>query len=160
MGTGKTAASKELAKTLELELVDIDALIVQKEKRSINEIFSQSGETYFRKVEKETLKEVGAKTNQVVSCGGGIVIDPENTAIMKQTGRLIALSASPEVILERTKRHTQRPLLNVSNPLAKIKELLEVRKPYYEKAEFMLDTSDLSVKEVAQKIIDRISPLP
>ena len=156
MGTGKTAVGRRLSRELGLELMDIDDLILKKEGRSINDIFADSGEPYFRKAEKEALKEVAAKSGRVAACGGGIVIDPENIATMKQTGRLICLSARPEVILERTKRHSHRPLLNVLDPLAKIKELLEARRPYYEKAEFTVDTSDLSVGEVVQKIISAV----
>ena len=154
MGTGKSAAGRELAKRLNLALVDIDTLIVRKEKRDINDIFSQNGEPYFRKVESESLKEAALKENQVVSCGGGIVLNPENTALMKQTGRLVRLSAHPEVIFERVRRHAHRPLLRAADPLAKIRELLASRKPYYEQAEFVIDTSALSVNEVAQKIMD------
>lgn len=154
MGTGKTAVGRYLAKTLGLELVDIDDLIVKKEGRSISDIFAQSGEPYFRKVEKETLKEVAGKTRQVVDCGGGIVIDTKNIKIMKQSGRLVCLSARPEIILERTKRHSHRPLLNVADPLAKIKELLGARKPYYEKADFTVDTSDLTIQQVAERILE------
>ena len=154
MGTGKSAAGRELAQRLNLELVDIDDLIVRKENRSINDIFSQSGEPYFRKIENAILKEVSLKEDQVVSCGGGIVLNPENTALMKQTGRLVCLSAHPEVIFERVKRHTHRPLLQVADPLARIRELLTLRKPYYERAEFVIDTSEISIIEVVKKILD------
>ena len=154
MGTGKTAVGRRLAKELGLRLVDIDDLLVKKEKRSIKDIFAQSGEPYFRKAEKEALKEVAGKRRQVVVCGGGIVIDPKNIMTMKQSGRLICLSARPEVILERTKRYTHRPLLNVADPLAKIKELLANRKPYYAKAGLTVDTSDLTIQQVAEKILE------
>jgi shikimate kinase len=160
MGTGKTVVGRQLARELGLRLVDIDDMIVKKEGRSINDIFTASGEPYFRKLEKETLKEVAAKSGQVAACGGGIVINPENIATMKKTGRLICLSARPEIILERTKRHTHRPLLNVPDPLSKIKELLEARRQYYENADLTLDTSDLSVKQVVQMIIDVVNPAP
>lgn len=156
MGTGKTAAGRELAKGLKFEFVDLDDLIVRKEKRTIAEIFSQDGEPYFRKVEKETLKEISSQENQVVSCGGGIVLDPENIALMKQSGRLIALTARPEVIFERSKKGVHRPLLNVANPLSRIIELLNIRKPYYEKADALIDTSDLSVRQVAENILELI----
>ena len=156
MGTGKSAVGRELAKRLNLRLVDIDGLIVRKEKRSINDIFSQNGEPYFRKVESQVLKEVSEQENQVVSCGGGIVLNPENTALMKQTGRLVCLSARPEVIFERVKRHTHRPLLQVADPLVKIRELLAARKPYYEQAEFVIDSSEIPIKEVVDKILELI----
>lgn len=154
MGTGKTSAGQEIARCLGLKFIDLDELIVKKEGRSINDVFAQAGEPYFRKAEKETLKEVSQGASQVVSCGGGIVIDPENIAIMKQSGRFIAFTARPEVIFERIKKETHRPLLNTADPLARIKELLNIRKPYYDQAEFLIDTSDISILEVAQKILD------
>jgi shikimate kinase len=156
MGTGKTAVGKELAKSLKFKFVDIDDLIVRKEKRAINDIFNQSGEPYFRKVEKERLKEITSQKNQVVSCGGGIVIDQDNIALMKQAGRLISLTARPEVIFERTKKGVHRPLLNVADPLNRITELLRARKPYYERADASIDTSDLSVRQVAENILELI----
>lgn len=152
MGTGKTTVGKGLAKELAKQYVDIDDLIIKKEKRSISDIFTASGEPYFRKIEKEILKEVSLKSDQVVACGGGIVLDQENMSIMRQTGRLVTLSARPEVILERTKRYAHRPLLNVSDPLSKIKELLEKRKIYYLQSELTIDTSDFTVIEVVQRI--------
>ena len=156
MGTGKTAIGKELAIALGLCFVDIDDLIVGREKRSINDIFSQAGETYFRKVEKEALKEISAVAGQVISCGGGIVIDPQNIAVMKETGKLICLSASPEVILERVKKGSHRPILNVNDQRSKIAELLKGRRPYYERADFVIDTSSLNVKEVVGSILELI----
>lgn len=157
MGTGKTAVGKLLAKRLNINFVDIDKVIVEKEKRSINDIFAINGEPYFRKIEKETLQEISNQKGQVVSCGGGIVLDSDNIALMKQTGKMIALAASIDIILERTKNNTNRPLLNVTNPKEKIAELLERRKPYYLKADFTIDTSDLSVKEVVEKILTLIA---
>lgn len=157
MGTGKTSVGREIALMLDLKFIDLDELIVEKEGRSINDVFAQAGEPYFRKVEKEALKEVSQVNSQVVSCGGGIVIDPENIAIMKQSGRFIALFARPEVIFERIKKETHRPLLNTVDPLARIKELLAIRKPYYDQAEFVIDTSDISVQEAAEKVIKLIN---
>lgn len=154
MGTGKTSVGREIALSLGLKFIDLDGLIVKKEGRSISDVFAQDGEPYFRKVEKEALREVSQAENQVVSCGGGIVIDSENIIIMKQSGRFIALTARPEVIFERVKKETHRPLLNTADPLARIKELLDIRKPYYDQAEFLIDTSDMSILEVGQKILD------
>ena len=157
MGTGKTSVGRALSKRLRLKFVDMDESIVKKEKRSINDIFDTEGEPYFRKVEKEALKEVADRVAQVVACGGGIVIDPENIEVMKKTGKIIALTARPQAILERTKKYTHRPLLNVAEPEAKIEELLRIRRPYYAKADFSIDTSDLSVKQVAQSIVRLLS---
>ena len=157
MGTGKSSAGQEIARRLDLKFIDLDELIVKKEGRSINDVFAQDGEPYFRKAEKEALREVSQVNSQVVSCGGGIVIDPENIAIMKQSGRFIALTARPEVIFERIKKETHRPLLNTADPLARINELLTIRKPYYDQAEFVIDTSDISVQEAAEKVVKLIN---
>ncbi len=157
MGTGKTSVGREIAGMLGLKFIDLDELIVKKEGRSINDVFASSGEPYFRKAEKEALRKVSQANNHVVSCGGGIVIDPENIATMKQNGRFIALFARPEIIFERVKKETHRPLLNTADPLARIKELLAIRKPYYDQAEFVIDTSDISVQEAAEKAIKLIN---
>lgn len=157
MGTGKTVVGRALAKKLNLQLVDIDDLIVKKENRSISDIFSQSKEPYFRKLEQETLREIALGNGQVVACGGGIVVNPDNIAIMKKSGAMVTLTARPEVIFERTKRNTHRPLLNVTDPREKIKELLALRKPCYEQAHVVIDTSILSVQEVVQHILDWVN---
>ena len=157
MGTGKTAVGRALAKKLKVQLVDIDDLIVKKENRSINDIFSQSKEPYFRKLEQETLREIALGNGQIVACGGGIVINPDNIAIMKKSGTMIALTARPEIIYERVKRASHRPLLKVADPLEKIKELLALRKPYYEQAHVVIDTSALSVQEVMRHILDWVN---
>lgn len=160
MGTGKSAVGRELAEELRLEFVDIDDLIVRKEKRSINDIFIQNGEAYFRGLEKDALTQVSAGENQVVACGGGIVIDAGNIAVMRETGNIFALSASPEIILERTKKYTHRPLLNVDDPYNKVKDLLKARQPYYSKADLVIDTSSLSIKQVVSRIACLIKEKP
>ncbi len=153
MGTGKTAVGKELARIKKCKFVDLDDLIEEKEKRSIPEIFAKSGEPYFRKLEKETLKEAAQKNNLIVSCGGGIVIDKDNIDLMKKTGTMICLTASSDVILERTHKFNHRPLLNAPDPKGKIELLLKERAPYYALADKVIDTSGISVKEAAAKVL-------
>lgn len=157
MGTGKTSVAKQLAKKKGWQFLDLDTLIELREKRTIADIFAKRGEDYFRKVEKRVLKEASKEKRFVVACGGGIVIDEENIRVMKETGRLICLSASPEKILERTQGYTHRPLLNVTEPKKQIELLLKLRAPYYAKAERTIDTSNLAVKEVVEKILKIIS---
>ena len=152
MGSGKTAVAKEVAETTNLKYIEMDEFIEKKENRSINNIFEDSGEDYFRKVEKEVLKEISLDDNQIVSCGGGVVIDEDNINLMKKTGILICLQAKPEVIYQRVKNQKHRPLLNVNDPQVKIMELLKARTPYYEKANYIIETDDLSIKQVAQKV--------
>ena len=153
MGTGKTAVGLELAKKKKWPFVDLDELIELKEKRSIADIFSKKGETYFRKLERQALKEVAKEKEFVVSCGGGIVTNEDNIKTMKESGKIICLSASPEIILERVKGHTHRPLMNVTQPKKQIEQLLKLRAPFYAKADKVIDTSHLSVEEVSARIM-------
>ncbi|MDD5432710.1 MAG: shikimate kinase [Candidatus Omnitrophica bacterium] len=156
MATGKSSVGKELAERKGWQFVDLDDLIELKEKRRISDIFTKEGEAYFRKIEKETLKEVSKEKKFVVACGGGIVINEENIKIMKETGFMVCLSASPEAILKRTSGCAHRPLLNVKDPKKQIDLLLKLRAPYYCKADKTIDTSRLSIKEVVNKIIKLI----
>src|SRR3989338_6719350 len=125
MGTGKTSVGKELAKQKKWQFVDLDELIELKERHSIADIFAKEGEPYFRRVEDKVLKEVAREKKFVLACGGGIVINPENIKLMKESGILICLKASPEAILKRTAGYSHRPLLNVRYPKKQIKLLLK-----------------------------------
>ncbi len=153
MGTGKTFVGKELAKKKKWQFVDLDDLIELREKRLIADIFVKEGEPYFRRVEKQVLKEVAKEKKFVVATGGGIVIDPENIKIMKESGVIICLSASLAVILKRTLGCAHRPLLNVKNPKKQIELLLKLRAPYYALIDRTIDTSKLSIGRVVQNII-------
>ncbi|MFC1576088.1 shikimate kinase [Candidatus Omnitrophota bacterium] len=151
MGTGKTAVARELSKKLGMKYVSTDDMIEAKEKTSISDIFSKKGEKHFRTVEKEVIKEVSSMEGVVVDAGGGVVVDPENLANLKKTSSIICLWAEPGEILERTRRTSHRPLLKVQEPLAKIKDLLNKRKPFYERADHHICTSKMSVENVAKE---------
>jgi shikimate kinase len=157
MATGKTAVGKELARKKKWQFVDLDELIELKEKRTITDIFSKNGEPYFRRLEHDTLKQVSQEKKFVVACGGGIVINPANIKIMKDTGIIICLTATPEVIFKRACAYSHRPLLNVANPQKQIELLLKLRAPYYAQADKTIDTSKLSVEQVVEKIMKAIS---
>ena len=157
MGTGKSAVGREIAKKKKWHFADLDELIELKEKRPITDIFAKEGEPYFRRLETKTLKEVAKEKGFVVGCGGGIVINEENIKIMKDSGTIICLKASPTVILKRVLGQTHRPLLNVKDPKKRIELLLKLRSPYYAKADKTIDTSKLSVKEVVGKISKAIA---
>jgi len=154
MGAGKTAVGSELAKECNLKFVDLDDLIEERESMKIAQIFADKGEPYFRKVEKEITKQVAKCKGLVIACGGGVVLDKENVDALKENGIVFYLKVSPEVILERTKQYTHRPLLNVDSPKKKIEELLEFRKPYYNQADYTVDTSELKIEEVVDKILN------
>jgi len=154
MGTGKTTIARLLAERLDGDYVDIDELIEEKEKMKITEIFEAKGEPYFRRVEKNIVGEVSRESGKIIACGGGVVLDEENIRNLKNNGVIVCLQARPEIILKRTKDYKHRPLLNVKDPRAKINELLEKRGPFYARADFLLDTSDLKEEEVLGKIIN------
>lgn len=156
MGTGKSVVGKRLAKLLGVPFVNTDDIIEQRQRHTIAEIFSSRGEGYFRDVEKEVIKEVSAKEGIVIGAGGGAVLNEENMNNLKKNGIMFCLTASPEAIHERTKNYRHRPLLNVPDPVAKIKELLETRAPFYAKADFQIDTSGKSVEAAAQEIIKKL----
>jgi len=153
MASGKTSVGRELAKKKKWQFVDLDDLIELREKKTISNIFAQNGEPYFRQVEKEVLKTVAKEKHFVVATGGGIVIDTGNIKIMKESGTIICLTASADVVLKRTKGSTHRPLLNVKNPKKQIEHLLKLRAPYYAKADKTIDTSRLSIEQVVKKAI-------
>ncbi|NQV04287.1 MAG: shikimate kinase [Candidatus Omnitrophica bacterium] len=152
MGTGKTVVAKKLAEALGREFLELDAIIEKREGLSIKEIFQKKGEEYFRELERDAVKEAIKKDGQVISAGGGVIIDEENFKALKKNGIIICLEASPEVILKRTKGNTCRPLLNVPDPKKRIEELLEKRAAYYKKADCCIDTDDLTIEGVVQKI--------
>ncbi len=152
MGTGKTSVGKALSRKKGWRFIDLDDRIEVREKRKIADIFSCDGEPYFRQLEKEALRTVSSENECVIACGGGIVTDPENIEIMKKAGLLVCLTASAEVIIERTRGFVHRPLLNVPDPKAKIESLLKTRAAAYALADVSIDTSGISVQEAAEKI--------
>ena len=153
MGTGKTSVARKVALLVHAEYVDIDDCIEKKEGMPIVDIFKKKGEPYFRGVEKSVVRDIAAKKGNVIACGGGVALDRDNIAALKGNGVVICLEARPEIILERTRAYAHRPLLNVPDPKAAIEELLAKRRPFYAQADYSIDTSLLSVDEVAAEII-------
>jgi shikimate kinase len=156
MGTGKTEVGKELAQIRGLKLIDLDTEIEKSEKMTINEIFKQFGEQKFRDIESEMIEKLSRERNVIISTGGGAVLKQQNMDILKKTGIVICFMATPETILQRTGNSDNRPLLMVDNPLEKIRELLEFRRPFYEKADLMIDTEDKTPRQIAEEIIEQI----
>ncbi len=153
MGAGKTTVGKKLAEVLEIPLVDTDDLIEDKIGMKISEIFARHGEEYFRELEEQIVEEVSRLHSHIIVTGGGVVLREKNMRNLKRGGVVIYLHASPEVIYERIKNQTHRPLLQVDDPLAKIRELMDFRAPYYANHDFTVDTSSLTVDEVVEEIL-------
>ncbi|MBI4823232.1 MAG: shikimate kinase [Nitrospirae bacterium] len=153
MGTGKTEVGKELSIRLGFTFIDMDEKIVKKEGMPITEIFKTHGEPYFRDIETNIIKNISKQKNVVISTGGGAVLKEENMSSLKEHGIIVWLKASPESILKRTANDSTRPLLQVNDPLKKIKELLAYRTPFYEKADIMVDTEGKTPREIAEEIL-------
>jgi len=152
MGTGKSAVGRRLAKKLRMEYLDTDDLIEEREGSKICHIFEEKGESYFRRLESAIVREVSHLDNYVISTGGGVVLRDENIKALKRNGLIICLTANSEIILKRTTGIQDRPLLNEPDPVRKIEELLRMRQPYYGKADFSVQTSNLAVEEVTRRI--------
>ncbi len=158
MGTGKTAVGGVLAKKLNKKLVELDSLIEQRAKKPIAGIFQEDGEIAFRQLEIEVTKEVATGKNQVIACGGGIVLNKINIDRLKEEAVVVYLTASPEVIEARVSSDGGvRPLLDKSNKALTIRELLEFRQPFYKRAaDIKIDTSKLGIEATAELIIARL----
>jgi shikimate kinase len=156
MGTGKTAVGRELSRLLSMQLVDIDAEIEEDQKLSISDIFQKFGEKYFRDVESSVVKKFAAEKNLIISTGGGAVLREENMEALRENGIIFCLDAHPQTILERTNRSQDRPLLRTEDPIAKIKELLNFRRPFYEKAGTLIDTEGKTPLQIAEEIAEAV----
>lgn len=153
MGAGKSTVGKILATEIGYGYYDADKFIEEQAGTTITQIFSEHGEPYFRDLESESLESLAKKEKIVVATGGGVVQRNRNWDAMKQNGISIYLRASVETIWERIKTDTTRPLLQVDDPVATATELLNKRTPMYERADFIIDTDNLSLRQVADEVI-------
>jgi shikimate kinase len=156
MGSGKSTIGALLAKKIRLNFVDIDEEIEKRTNTTISEIFKKKGEPFFRKLETTTIEEFATKSNQIISTGGGAVQNEQNLKILQQNSTLIYLKTSLNVIFERIKNETQRPLLQNSDPLGTLQELLEKRQKNYEKADIIVDTDNKTTDEIVNEIIKNV----
>ena len=152
MGSGKTTIAFELSHRLNMRYVSTDDLIEEREKCTINEIFTKKGEDYFRNVETLAVRDACSMENVIIDLGGGAVMRDENWGIIKGSGLSICLTADENIIMERTKKYKHRPLLNVDDPKQKIKNLMAKRAQFYAKADHCIDTGKLTVKQAVEKI--------
>ena len=154
MGVGKSTVGKILAKKLNYKFVDIDKLIEDKEGSSINFIFKNKSESYFRKIENDiTLSEL-KKRNSVISLGGGAFL---NDAIRKSAKKLSAsfwLDVPINSLIKRLKKNNKRPLLLKKNTIEEIKKIYFNRKKIYNEADYKIKCDSLKSEEIALKIID------
>jgi len=158
MGAGKSSVGRKLAKKLGMNVVDTDDVVERNAGMKISQIFEKYGEAHFRELEKKAVEEVSELQNHVIITGGGVVLKQENMKNLRRNGIIVYLHARPEVLYERVKKETHRPLLQVKDPLKRIKELLGFRAPFYANNDFTVDTSGLTVEQVVEEIVRRVVP--
>ncbi|MEW9121412.1 MAG: chorismate mutase [Thermotaleaceae bacterium] len=157
MGTGKSAVGMRLSELLKMECMDIDALIEREAKKTILDIFEQQGEKYFRQLEKEMVKNISAYQNTIISCGGGVVLEPDNVRQLREKGKIVLLTAEPEVIYERIKANGNLPVLKGNMSIEFIRKKIEERKEKYEAAaDIAVDTSNKNKEEICQEIVYKL----
>ncbi|MGF1574103.1 MAG: shikimate kinase [Sumerlaeia bacterium] len=159
MGAGKTEVGELLAENLGYDFIDTDKLIEKRAKKKITAIFEEHGEDFFRDLESEVVQELSGTKNTVISVGGGACIRDVNRLVLSSLGHVVYLKATPRELYYRLKNDTTRPLLRVENPQEAFRQLLAEREENYEKANIVIDTEQLSVDEVVEKLIDHLARL-
>lgn len=158
MGAGKSTVGRILARRLGKRFVDTDHEIEKRNGVIIPVIFEIEGEDGFRRREQEVLADLAQEKDLVLSTGGGIVLKPENREVLRNHGFVVYLNARPELLAERTKHDRTRPLLNVEDPLTRLRELYAVRDPLYrEVAHAIVETGRGAPQQVVQAILGEIS---
>ena len=157
MGAGKTTISDYLSTMFDMDIVEMDQVIAEREEMSISDIFATYGEEYFRDLETNLLIEMQSHKNAVISCGGGAALRERNVAEMKKNGRVVLLTATPETIYERVKDSNDRPVLNGRKNVKGISELMEQRREKYEAAaDIVINTDDKTVLQICEELVQRL----
>lgn len=154
MGSGKSSVGRELSALLSSDFVDLDSYIVEREGRSIPEIFAQDGEKEFRRIEYESLMEVlGSGKDMVLALGGGAVMTPACAEAIKAHTTCFYLKGSVDTLMEHLRNSKGRPLLAGGPDREKITKMLELRSPVYESVcDHVIVIDGLSVQLVARDI--------
>jgi shikimate kinase len=157
MGCGKTTAGKKLAAEMQFSFIDLDHEIERREQRRIEEIFTLSGEEYFRKAESAALHELDIMADTVISTGGGTPCFGDNLTFMKETGVLIYLKMTPLQLKNRLEDQKEsRPLLKGlkdSEMINYIARKLKERGTFYEQASIVVDGMTLDIKALSKEVL-------
>jgi shikimate kinase len=156
MGAGKTSVGRALAARLKWAFVDLDAEIERSQEKSIPDIFTQSGEPHFRRLESEHLKHLSGRPHVVIAPGGGAVMDPENLELMNSTGVTVWLNVSFETAARRVAMDGTRPLFKDPK---KAEQLYESRIPIYRQARIHVPADNRPPAEIAGEVVKRLRKL-
>ena len=153
-GSGKSSVGRQLARRLQVPFVDSDHVIEQRLGCSIREYFDREGEGAFRDVEQAVIDDLSLNHSGVLSTGGGTVLRAANREHLHQRGKVVYLRSSPEEVFRRLRHDVSRPLLQVSDPLQRLRDLYAVRDPLYrETAHFIIETGRPSVATLVNMIL-------
>ncbi len=153
MGTGKTTVAKILKEKLNMRYVDTDDIIQERAGIKIADIFENMGETHFRKLERDAIRQVTMSGDQVIATGGGAIVDEGNLKALKASGKVICLRARTDTIIDRVCKDDDRPLLQGKDIREKIEKLMQKREEYYNEADYIIDTDEKAPEEIADSII-------
>jgi shikimate kinase len=153
-GSGKSTVGRQLARRLRLPFFDSDHVIEERLGCSIREYFAQAGEEAFRDREQQVLSDLAQGSDAVIATGGGAVLREANRNCLREGGKVVYLRSTPEDLFRRLRHDTQRPLLQVADPLAKLRALFAERDPLYrETAHFAIETGRPSVATLVNMIV-------
>jgi shikimate kinase len=152
MGTGKTTVGRMLAQRLRMSHLDSDAEIERLRGQTIGAIFDQEGEGAFRRLERDFIRSGHPAERCVVSCGGGLILPDGMLDELRARGVVVCLTALPETILRRTQGNANRPLLNVDEPLERIREMLARRETVYRAAGTQILTDCRPMSEIVAHV--------
>ena len=153
-GGGKTTVGRQLARRLGVEFTDSDVVIEQHLGEPIRKYFEHAGESAFRDIEERVIDELTRNWRGVLATGGGAVLREANRQALRSRGIVVYLRSTPEELMRRLRHDTKRPLLQVANPLAKLRELHAARDPLYrETAQFVVETGRPSVPTLVNMIL-------
>lgn len=156
-GSGKSTIGRQLAKRLDVRFFDSDFVIERRLSCSIRELFEREGEQSFRDLEQDVIQELTQNTACVLSTGGGVVLRPANREILHQRCQVVYLHSAPDEVFRRLRHDQSRPLLQVADPLARLKELYDLRDPLYrEAAHFVVETGRPSVSTLVNMIVTQL----
>ena len=153
-GSGKSTIGRQVARRLKLPFVDSDHVIEERLGCSIRDYFEREGEASFRDVEESVIEELTKLTGRVLSTGGGSVLRQANRQRLHDRGHVVYLRSSPEELSRRLRHDVNRPLLQVADPLGRLRDLYTQRDPLYrETAHFVIETGRPSVSTLVNMII-------
>ncbi|MBQ3928625.1 MAG: shikimate kinase [Clostridia bacterium] len=153
MGCGKSTVGSLLSRKMGMSFVDLDSYIEKKENKTISQIFEDSGEEYFRQLERQTSQELSQKKGLVIAAGGGTLTYQVNVDAFRQTGTIVLLDIPVEVVSVRLQNDTTRPLLNRPDKDKVMKELYDRRLPLYKSAADVVVDATQSPMQVCSEII-------